>query len=144
MTGTTPHDLVETALEASKADDCIVIVTRSSSANLRWANNTLTTNGLMSGAQVSVISIVATEGGAASAALSRSASTVEEVRDLVAAADEAARAAGPAEDAGSLVGGEPGSSWDAPPEPTSIGVFYEFAPALGEAFGQARAVKGLF
>ena len=96
MTGSTPHDLVEAALEATDADDCIVIVTRSSSANLRWANNTLTTNGLMSGSQVSVISIVATERGAASAALSRSASTVEEVQDLVAAADEAARVAGPA------------------------------------------------
>jgi len=143
VTSSTPHELVETALADSKADDCIVLVTRSSSANLRWANNTLTTNGVMSGSQVSVISIVSGERGVAAAALSRSASTVDEVRDLVAAADDAARAAGPAEDAAPLVDGETDPSWEDPPEPTSIGVFDEFAPALGEAFARARSADRL-
>ena len=143
MTSSTPHDLVEAALAASQADDCIVLITRSSSANLRWANNTLTTNGLMSGSQVAVISIVDGGQGAASAALSRSAVTVEQVRDLVAAADDAARAAGPAEDAAPLVEGEAAGSWEEAPEPTSIGVFGEFAPALGEAFGRAGTADRL-
>ena len=37
-----PQELVEHALAASTADDCIVIVRDATSANLRWANNTLT------------------------------------------------------------------------------------------------------
>ena len=43
----TPQQLVEHALASSTADDCIVIVRDATSANLRWANNTLTTNGVM-------------------------------------------------------------------------------------------------
>lgn len=143
MTSSTPHDLVEAGLAASKADDCIVIVTRSSSANLRWANNTLTTNGLMSGSQVAVISFVAGGSGAASAAVSRSASTVDDVRDLVAAADDAARAAGPAEDSAPLIEGGASPDWETPAEPTSIGVFDVFAPALGETFARARSTDRL-
>jgi hypothetical protein len=34
--------------ERSKADGCIVIADEKSSANLRWAGNTLTTNGATS------------------------------------------------------------------------------------------------
>ena len=41
-----PHELVERALAASTADDCVVLVEEASSTNLRWANNTLTTNGV--------------------------------------------------------------------------------------------------
>ena len=54
-----PQDLVEHALAASTADDCVVIVRESTSANLRWANNTLTTNGQMSGRSATVVSFVA-------------------------------------------------------------------------------------
>ena len=40
---------MEHALATSTADDCIAIVRDATSANLRWANNTLTTNGVMHG-----------------------------------------------------------------------------------------------
>jgi predicted Zn-dependent protease len=139
MTGNTPQDLVDQALEASTADGCVVIVDASSSANLRWANNTLTTNGMMTASRVSVISTVDGGQGIASAALTRSASSVEEVRVLVEAADAAARDAGPAEDAAPLVDGDTGADWNDAPEPTSISVFDTFAPALGEAFDRARS-----
>ena len=39
---------VEHALKAARADDCVVIAEETSAANLRWAGNTLTTNGAMS------------------------------------------------------------------------------------------------
>ncbi len=42
-----PQDLVEHALATTTSNDCIVIVKDGTSANLRWANNTLTTNGAM-------------------------------------------------------------------------------------------------
>ena len=54
----TPQSLVEHALSVSTADDCIVIARDHTSANLRWANNTLTTNGVMHGISVTVISFI--------------------------------------------------------------------------------------
>nr|MDT0667034.1 hypothetical protein [Micromonospora sp. DSM 115978] len=39
------HVIVERALALSKADHAVVIAGESSTVNLRWANNTLTTNG---------------------------------------------------------------------------------------------------
>ena len=54
----TPQDTIERGLAlaaAEGADGCVVIVAETSSANLRWANNTLTTNGAMRGSSVTVI-----------------------------------------------------------------------------------------
>ena len=134
--GTTPQSLVEQALVASTADDCIVIVSDKTSANLRWANNTLTTNGVMHGVSVTVISFV----GTATGSVSGSATDQAQITTLVRAADAAARAASPAEDANPLVSGVPtASDWDDAPVPTDIHVYDAFAPALGEAFGRAAA-----
>ncbi|MGH3359707.1 MAG: metallopeptidase TldD-related protein [Nocardioidaceae bacterium] len=139
MESSTPQDLVERGLEKSTADGCVVIVDRTSSANLRWANNTLTTNGVTRGSTVTVISTVDGAQGTASAALSRSASAVDEVLDLVAAADRAARDAGPAEDAAALVDGTADGDWSGAPEVTDIDVLEPVARDLGEAFERADA-----
>ena len=50
-----PQRLVEHALDTSTSEQCIVIVNDTTSANLRWANNTLTTNGVMHSIDVTVI-----------------------------------------------------------------------------------------
>ena len=134
-----PQDLVEAGLAASTADACIVLVEVSASANLRWANNTLTTNGLMHGGDVTAISFVVGAEGTATASVSRSGTTIDTVREVVAAADAAARASEPAEDAAPLVDGDADADWLDPPATTSNGVFDTFAPALGEAFGRAGA-----
>ncbi len=134
-----PQDLVEAGLAASTADACIVLVEVSASANLRWANNTLTTNGLMHGGDITAISFVVGAEGTATASVSRSGTTIDTVREVVAAADAAARASEPAEDAAPLVEGEAAADWADPPATTSIGVFDTFAPALSEAFGRAGA-----
>ena len=39
MNAIKPHELVERALEISRADGCVVIADEDSSANLRWAGN---------------------------------------------------------------------------------------------------------
>ena len=135
----TPQELVEAGLAASTADDCIVLVEVSASANLRWANNTLTTNGVMHGGDITAVSFVSGAEGTASASVSRSGTTLDAVRDVVAAADAAAREADAAEDAAPLVEGDADTDWLDPPAATSIGVFATFAPALGEAFGRAGA-----
>jgi predicted Zn-dependent protease len=137
----TVPELVEHALATSTADDCIAIAHHRTSANLRWANNTLTTNGVMRGIDVTVISFARRGGGVCAGSVSGSASSTDQVTALVEAADAAARAASPAGDAGDLVTGEADAAWDDAPGETDIHVFDTFAPALGEAFGRARDGK---
>jgi predicted Zn-dependent protease len=138
MSGLSAQDLVEQALGKSTVDDQITVVVESSEANLRWARNSLTTNGSMRSRHVVVISFV--DGGAGMAAGSVTRTGTPDVADLVAASEQAARDAGPAEDAVPLISDTPpgNGDWAAPPAETSIGVFADFAPDLGQAFGEAR------
>ena len=138
MSRGTPQELVEKCLAASTADDQITFVVDSSEANLRWAGNSLTTNGSMRSRQVVVVSFV--DGGAGMAAGTVTRTGTPDVAELVAASEQAARDAGPAEDAVPLISDAPPGSgdWDAPAAETSIGVFADFAPDLGQAFGEAR------
>ncbi|PJE98357.1 peptidase [Streptomyces carminius] len=135
-----PHEVVERALELSRADGCVVIADEESAANLRWAGNALTTNGVTRGRTLTVIATVDGAEGTASGVVSRAAVTDADIEPLVRAAEEAARSAGPAEDAQPLVTGGPASTGftEAPAE-TSSAVFASFAPALGESFARARA-----
>ncbi|GFE26059.1 metallopeptidase TldD-related protein [Streptomyces nigrescens] len=136
----TPHEIVERALELSRADGCAVIADEHSSANLRWAGNALTTNGVTRGRTLTVVATVDGGQGTASGVVSRSAVTADDLEPLVRAAEAAAREAGPAEDAQPLVGGGKASAdfTEAPAE-TSSEVFAAFAPALGESFQLARS-----
>ncbi|SDS02271.1 Predicted Zn-dependent protease or its inactivated homolog [Nocardioides scoriae] len=130
-----PQQLVEHALEASTSDACVVLVEDSTSANLRWANNTLTTNGVMRSTEVTVIAFA----GAGNASVSGSAATPEQVTALVEAADRAAALAEAAEDRADLVAGDAVADWDDAPAETSIEVFDRFAGELGEEFTRAEA-----
>ncbi|MEV5498336.1 metallopeptidase TldD-related protein [Nonomuraea fuscirosea] len=131
-----PQEMVERALRLSRNDGCVVLVDEESTANLRFAGNTLTTNGVARSARLTVISIA----GQGVGVVSRAAVRDEQLAGVVAAADAAARDARPAEDARPLV--EPGSAaphWDEEVRPTDIGVFEAFAPALGDAFAAAES-----
>jgi predicted Zn-dependent protease len=130
-----PQDLVERALEASTSEHCIALVHDSRSANLRWANNSLTTNGVGHGMQLSVIAV----DGRRSGSVTGSATTPEQVRDLVAAADATCAASEDAEDAAQLVDEATSGDWDDAPGDTSIDVFAELAEHLGEAFTESEA-----
>ncbi|MEU6062079.1 metallopeptidase TldD-related protein [Streptomyces sp. NPDC047097] len=139
-----PYEIVERALELSRAGGCVVIADEQSSANLRWAGNALTTNGVTRGRTLTVIATVDGSEGTASGVVSRAAVTADELEPLVRAAEAAARAAGPAEDARPLVADAPayrggGPDFTDAPAETGSAVFAAFAPALGEAFGRARA-----
>jgi predicted Zn-dependent protease len=144
-----PQDIVDRALDLSRTDGCIVIVHDGSGANLRWAGNTLTTNGTTRNRSVSVIATVGQGGAASSGVVTRSSAGGDELEELVREAEAAARAAEPAQDAADLLGpGEAydGTGWDEPSEFTSPAVFSAFAPALGEvlrrASGQGRELFG--
>ncbi|MER7760042.1 metallopeptidase TldD-related protein [Streptomyces sp. NPDC097619] len=142
MSRTRPHEIVERALELSTADGCVVIADEQSTANLRWAGNALTTNGVTRGRTLTVIATVDGREGTASGVVSRSAVTAADLEPLVRAAEAAARTAGPAEDALPLVtaaaGGPASARFTEAPDETSSAVFERFAPALGEAFARAR------
>ena len=141
----TPEQIVEAGLAASRTDGCAVVVRSTSQANVRWANNTVTTNGLATSVEFYV---VATVGPSAATVAGSSADAVsaESVAAVVRAAEDAARAAaagGPARDAMPFYG--TGRSTDREPEfdrgadATSFDVFAQhLLPSLGAAFDSAR------
>ncbi len=129
-----PQEIVETALSSATGDGTIVIVTDRSEANLRWAGNSLTTNGEMGSRSVTVISTVATGSGTASGVVDRTIADAADVRELVDAAEAAARGGDPAPDAAPLLlphEAGTGSDFALEPEPTSIGAFDALAADLG-------------
>ena len=136
-----PQQIIEAALSASTADGCIVVVESSTEANVRWANNTVTTNGLTRSLSWFVVCV---SGGAAGtvAASAASADSVRSVAEVVAAAHDAAKAAaqaGRARDEQPLVQPDGDSDdFDAPPVPTSFGVFTDLISSLATAFDEAR------
>jgi predicted Zn-dependent protease len=147
-----PQETVERALAAARCDECVVIADETSSANLRWAANSLTTNGVARSRQLTVIAISRDAGGASVGVVSRAGVRDDQVADVVAAAEQAAAESSPAEDAQALLGpadqeafsgreeAQPGQpSWEDAPGSTGIGVFETFSPALGEAFKMAGA-----
>jgi predicted Zn-dependent protease len=140
----TPQETVEAALALSQADSCIVLADESSDANLRWANNTVTTNGVTRGRQLTVVATVGKATGVAAGVVSRSGVTPARLEEVVRAAEAAARNSMPAEDARPLVtpgssgAAASGSEWEDPPAETSIDAFSSFIPSLRDAFDQAR------
>jgi predicted Zn-dependent protease len=135
----TPQHLVERAIGLSRAGGCVVLVEDADQANLRWANNTVTTNGVSRRRRVTVVSIVDDGAGV----LTRAGVDDDTLEDLVRASEAAARGAAPAEDARPLVAGGADADWDEEPGGTSIGIFAGVAPALGAAFEAAGAAGHL-
>ncbi|HZQ33280.1 MAG TPA: TldD/PmbA family protein, partial [Mycobacterium sp.] len=52
-----PQKVIDDALACATVDETIVIVTDRGQASLRWANNSMTTNGVSTSRSTSVISI---------------------------------------------------------------------------------------
>ncbi len=126
-------DLVEKALALSKADGCIVILTESSSVDLRWATNTLTTNGSHLERHLVIISVYGESVGV------RSATVLDDLEALVRASEQAAREAAPAEDYAPLLSGAADHDFAAPAETTTTAIFETFAAELGATFQSGRA-----
>ena len=133
-----PAAYVERALAAARLP-CVAYVHETTEANLRWAGNTLTTNGEMSSRTVTVTAIAEVAGGMAAGTVSQELADLADVPALVAAAEAAARSGPPSPDAADPVLGEAQPDWDADPESTSIEVLSQFASELGTAFGEAAA-----
>jgi predicted Zn-dependent protease len=137
------QDLVEQALGLATLPS-VVTVTERTEANLRWANNALTTNGEMHGRTLTVTATFEVEGGTAAGTVSQEIAGADDVAAVVAAAEQLARTGRPAEDAMPLVEDYAhGDEWSAEPEATGIDVLGDVAKGLGEAFQQAAANRQL-
>jgi predicted Zn-dependent protease len=134
-----PQELVERALAAATTDGCFAIAGSESIANLRWANNTLTTNGVSENLELTVVAIVNGSDGTRSASVSRSATDAAGVDALVAEAEAAARTTVVADDAAELVSASTSADWDAAPVDAPVAAFTDLAAWLGESFAAARA-----
>ena len=142
MTGAArPQDLVERALDSARSDECVVLVTTDNTVNMRWANNTLTTNGSSSSHEVTVVSIVHTEGGPRAASVSRSGVGLDDVAELVAQGHAAAAESPTADDAAPLVRDHVGADWDEPPGDTAVADFAGLTAGLAAAFDTAASAQ---
>ena len=141
------QDVVERALRAAatsgRCDETIVIVTDRTEAALRWAGNSMTTNGVSTNRSTTVISIVRQADTARVGVQRSSAVDAGSIAHLVAAAEYAAHTAPEAGDSAPLLtgSGEP-ADWGDPAPGTGAGAFAEVARALSAGFGRADRLYG--
>jgi predicted Zn-dependent protease len=139
--------VAETALaEAARlgrADETIVLVTDRSTASLRWAGNSMTTNGESWSRSTTVISIVRKSDKAHVGSMTSSDVDPQSISGLVMASQEAARTAPEASDsAPPLAGTDVPADWDAPAVATSADVFGSVATTLARGFRGADRLYG--
>jgi predicted Zn-dependent protease len=137
------QDLVERGLDAAAAagaDGCIVLVDEASHADVRFALNRTTTNGVHRARSVSVIAMAGASVGSASRS---DAVGADGVLEMVGAAVADARQAPPAEDAFSLVEAHEASGqsrdFGLEPELTDATVLEDVLSALAGVFSRAEA-----
>ncbi len=118
-----PHEIVESALAQCTVDAMTVICQEHSQTNLRWAANTLTTNGVMRSVDITVVAVAGSGTGRAAGVASASVADASDVAAIVARAEAAARASDPSPDAGDLIAGATSDTFDTAPEETSPDVF---------------------
>jgi len=149
-----PQEVIERALAASRTEGCAVIVEELSQVEVRFANNTTTTNGMRRDRRIVVMSFRALGGGAGgpvgavpTAVGVASFSGEGDVEDLVRAAEAEAGRAGPAGDAAALVAPGPdeaaAGAFDEAPVPTEPAVLAGVLSGLGDVFGRASAAGNL-
>jgi predicted Zn-dependent protease len=130
------QDVIEQALEAA-GGECVVIVEESSSAEIRFANNTTTTNGIRRDRRVTVVRFVQTGPGTAAGMASRGG--MVDIADLVESATVDARTSPRSDDAAPLVGaGTSPSPFGLAPGETDLSVLSGVLAGLVVAFARAE------
>ena len=136
------QELVEQGVgdaSAAGADDCVVLVEEGSHADVRFACNTTTTNGVHRSRAVSVVVMAA---GSVGTATRTGVVGPDGVRDMVTSALVDARAAPPAEDAYALVlpaETAAGRDFGLGPDETDASALEPVLSSLSGAFARARA-----
>jgi predicted Zn-dependent protease len=140
-------EVVELALaEAARlggADETTVIVTDRSTASLRWAGNSMTTNGETLSRDTTVISIVRRGSEAYVGSVKSSEVDPTSIAGLVAASQRAANSAPEARDtAPVLTGAARSADWEAPVAVTGCDVFADVARNLAPRFRGSDRLYG--
>ncbi|MEH3138567.1 MAG: metallopeptidase TldD-related protein [Mycolicibacterium neoaurum] len=138
-----PQQVVDRALaEAARlgrAEETIVIVTDRADASLRWAGNSMTTNGETVGRSTTVISVIRRGEQAHVGSVSSTEVDPAAITALVAASQDAAAAAPAAGDAAPALPADTGpADWDAAVPSTGADVFTDVATGLVHGFRAAR------
>jgi predicted Zn-dependent protease len=127
--------VLDEAAKLGGADETMVMVTDKVEATLRWAGNSMTTNGVSVSRNLTVISIVRQGTSAHVGAVVSAEVDPRVIPELVAASQEAARSAPEAGDSAPLLAdtGVP-ADWDAPVPGTGPLVFADVAGSLSRGF----------
>ena len=131
------------AAKAGRADETMVLVTDRTEATLRWAGNSMTTNGVSVSRSLAVISIVRQGDSAYIGTVVSAEVDPSVIPGLVAASQEAARSAPEAGDAAPLLAdtGSP-ADWNAPVPGTGAEVFADAASSLSRGFAGVDRLYG--
>jgi predicted Zn-dependent protease len=133
------QQVVDIALDAAArlggAEDTIVLVGDRVATSLRWANNSMTTNGVSTARNTTVISIVRQGDRARVGTLTSAEVDPSAIEELVAASQAAAASAPEARDAARLLTGNTApADWDAPVRGTGPEVFSDLTGPLARGF----------
>jgi len=138
-----PQKVIDDALAAATVDETIVIVRDRAEASLRWANSSMTTNGVSMGRSTSVLSIMWDGGTGHVGSVQTGEVDPAVIRDVVAASEAAARAAPGARDSASLITGSGApDDWDDAVPTTGAEVFGDLAASLSRGFKGPDALYG--
>ena len=131
------------AAKAGRADETMVLVTDRTEATLRWAGNSMTTNGVSVSRSLAVISVVRQGDSAYVGTVVSAEVDPSVIPGLVAASQEAARSAPEAGDAAPLLAdtGSP-ADWNAPVPGTGAEVFADAASSLSRGFAGVDRLYG--
>ncbi len=138
--------VVDEALAAARpgSDGCVVLVEDTSEVEVRFANNTTTTNGSRRDRRVTVVSMRDVEGGRAVGVARRGGDV--DVAELVGAAELDAAGSPPADDVSPLVQpsevaslADAAARFDSPPDHTDLSVLSDVLAGLSGAFSRARS-----
>jgi predicted Zn-dependent protease len=131
------------AARQGKADETIVLVSDRADAALRWAGNSMTTNGESVSRNTTVVSIVRRGNTAHVGSVRSSDVDPAAIADLVAASQQTALSAPEASDKSQpLPGGDVPADWDVPVPGTSAVVFSGIAGPLAQGFRGADQLYG--
>jgi predicted Zn-dependent protease len=133
-----PQEVVEEVLAAA-GGDCVVLVEESSEAEVRFANNTTTTNGVRLDRRVTAVRFEEVPGGTA-AGVARRSGEVDAV-DLARAAGADARGGSPADDAEVLLAGTEHLGYGDEPGSTDLDAIAGPLASLAGAFDRARRAE---
>jgi predicted Zn-dependent protease len=130
------HDVVEEILDRAGGDR-VALVEETHDAEVRFAKNTITTNGVRVDRRVSVVAMCPVDGGWAAGTASRGGDV--DTSDLVAAAEHDARTGSSAEDASPLLSGDADPAFALPPGHTDLSVLSGILASLAKAFTRAES-----